>query len=185
VLAAIATIVAGTGYALEKWQDTNATIDFSGDVDQKKPFTIPLITKNPSSIFSIHMPIISCSIEVEYSDGDKSHLFSTTNQIPVAGMAIAPSETQNYFCNAPDTLTITAGSTPGGPIVPIKQADMVVSLDYETWVPWTIKRRATAQFVMFQTAGGFRWVKGRWIGLKQNSIWPPDLPRSRPRAPAP
>jgi hypothetical protein len=184
VLAAIATVVASTGYVFEKWQDTIATMDFSGDIDQKKPFTIPLIVKNPSSILAIHVPRISCSIEVEYNDGDKGQVLMSAVQPQTGGLAIAPGEPQNYFCNAPDNFTITAGATPGGAVIPIKQADMMVTFDYETWVPWPIQRHVTAQFVMFQTASGFRWVKGKWIGTKQGIVWPANV-RHPPREPAP
>jgi hypothetical protein len=173
VLAAIATIVGATGYALEKWQDTTATIDFSGDIDQKKPFTIPLIVKNPSSIFAIHMPRISCSVEAEYGGGDKTNFLAAAAQPPIGGMKIAPTETQNYFCNMPDKFTFTEDVSHGGAIIPIKQADMVVAFDYETWLPWPIRRRVTTRFVMLPTTSGFRWIKGKWIGAKQDAA---DLP---------
>jgi hypothetical protein len=57
-LVAIATVLPAAGYVQEKWKDTTATIDFSGDIDQNKPFALPLVIKNPSSIFWIHAPFV-------------------------------------------------------------------------------------------------------------------------------
>ena len=113
VLAAIATIVAGTGYVLEKWRETTATVDFSGDIDQKKPFTLPLVAKNQGSIFSMHLPRMECSVKsMEYSDGGSHHVLAFANQGSVTGAAIAPNGTKNYFCDAPSALTLT--DKPGG-----------------------------------------------------------------------
>ena len=50
-LATVPTIAAAGGYAMEKWNETKATVDFVGEIDQKKPFTVPLSIKNPSLFF--------------------------------------------------------------------------------------------------------------------------------------
>jgi hypothetical protein len=173
VIAAIATIVGGTGYAFEKWQDTKATIDFSGEIDQKKPFTVPLVVKNPSSLFTVHFPRILCSLTVNYGGGSNPNFFMATTQPPSPGAPIAPGGTENYFCDAPDKMAFSA--TPGGPPIPIQEAEMFVLFEYETWVPWPVSRRVPTEFVMLKTADKFRWIKGAWAGRKELD-WPPNIP---------
>jgi hypothetical protein len=173
-LVAGATIVPAAGYVEEKWQETIATTDFSGDIDQKKPFSVPLVTKNPSSIFAMHQPRISCWIDVEYGGvGTVSKAIAAADQKPLSGLAIAPGGTRNYFCDMPDNFTLHEGDTADGAILPVKQADMLIEMDYETWVPWAIERQVVTQFLMLQTANGFRWIKGDWIGPQQGVVWPP------------
>jgi hypothetical protein len=174
ILAAIATIAYFGGYALEKWQETFAVVDFSGDIDQKKPFSIPLVVKNPSSIFKMYLPQIDCWVDVEYvgDDPQKAHVLMAADKQGGAGAEIAPNGTGNFFCDMPDYLAFHQGDQ-NGSIVPIKQADMLVAIDYETWVPWTIKRHIVSQFVMLQTPGGFRWIKGQWMLGQQGVVWPP------------
>jgi hypothetical protein len=159
-LVAIATIVPATGYVEERWQETVATVDFSGEIDQQKPLTVPLVIANPSDIFSIHVPKISCTVDVEYSDGGIHHAVMFGDQGGVQGAEIAPHSNAIYFCDAPSAFTV---ASPGGPPIPIKQADISVILDYETWVPWAIPRQVTTPFVVITTSGGFRWIKGDWI----------------------
>jgi hypothetical protein len=188
VIAAIATIVASTGYALERWQDTNATIDFSGEIDQKKPFSIPLVIKNPSTIFSAHSPRVACWIEVEYlNPSSTGHALMAADQpSSSAGLAILPSQTRNYFCSMPDNFTLSEGEKPGGPVIPIKQAEMLVKAEYETWIPWGIPRQVISRFVMLQTSGGFRWIKGEWVASPTTIVWPPGTsPPWRGEKPAP
>ena len=74
----------------------------------------------------------------------------------------------------PDNFALHEGDSPNGPIIPVKQADMLVALDYETWVPVTIQRHTVTQFLMFQTPNGYRWIKGDWIGSQQGVVWPPE-----------
>jgi hypothetical protein len=172
-LAAIATIVGGTGYVLEKWQETVASIDFSGEIDQKKPFSVPLVAKNPSEIFSIHLPRMSCETNVEYYDGDSHHAVAYGDQGGASGAAIPPQGTADYFCDVAAALTVT--DKPGGTVIPIKQAEMTVTLDYETWVPWSIERQVKTRFVMFAASDGYRWQKGDWIGGHPGVPRPPNL----------
>jgi hypothetical protein len=174
MLVAVATIGPATGYAIEKWNDTVATIDFSGDIDQKKPFSIPLVIKNPSTIFSAHSPTVSCWIEVEYSNASgTSDLLTAIVEPPTsAGMAIPPEQIRNFLCDAPDKFKTTEGDKPGGPIVPIKQAELLVEATYETWLPWTKSHRVVVRFVMLQTSAGYRWIKGEWAGSPGSIVWP-------------
>jgi len=174
ILAAIATIVAGTGYAFERWQDTTATIDFSGEIDQKKPFSIPLVIENPSTIFAAHSPRVACWIEAEYLNPNSTgHALLAADQPSVsAGMGIPPNQTRNYFCKMPDNFTLSEGDKPGGPIIPIKQAEMLVKIEYDTWLPWLHHHEVVTQFVMLQTSTGFRWIKGQWAGSTTIINWP-------------
>jgi len=173
-LVAAATIVPALGYAEEKWHETIASVDFSGEIDQKKPFSIPLVVKNPSAIFPMHMPRVSCWVDVEYvgTDPKKNRALIAADQGPSGGLAIDPGKTENYLCSMPDNLTLHEGPNATGPIMPIKQADMLITVKYETWVPLAIPRHFVTQFVMFQTTEGFRWIKGNWIG-RQGIVWPP------------
>jgi hypothetical protein len=176
-LVAVATIVPAAGYVQEKWYETLGTIDFSGDIDQKRPFSIPLLVKNPSFIFAMHVPKISCWVDVFYTDGKDSNVLMAAQQPPVAGLEIIPGGAADYSCSAPDNFAISAGATPGGPVIPIKQADMFVTLEYETWIPFSIKRNVTVKFVMFQSSTGFRWIKGDWMGTNPGVVWPPNVPK--------
>ncbi len=175
VLVTAATVIPAAGYAKERWQETIATVDFSGDIDQSKPFSIPLVVTNPSQIFSMYNPKISCWVDVEYkSAGNVSKALMAADQGAIGvGLEVKPKETRNYLCNMPDNFTLRAAPPGTGPILPVKQADMLVAIDYETWVPWTVARRAVTKFVMFQTTVGFRWIKGDWVGSQMAIVWPP------------
>jgi hypothetical protein len=172
-LVAIATIAASGGYAVERWHDTTATVDFSGEIDQKKPFAIPLVVKNPSSIFSMHLPRMTCAANVEYADEENNRALIGADQGPASSRsAIEPGSTRNYYCDLPGALEMRAANDPKGPLIP-KKADMLVAIDYETWMPVsTIQRRVVTQFVMVQTTSGFRWIKGDWIGGHRAVVWP-------------
>lgn len=179
ILAGVATIAAGGGYFLEKWQETVATIDFSGDIDQKKPFSLPLVTINPSQIFSMHLPRMSCKINVEYvaTNSAPYHAAVFADEEGKAGAEIRPGGTADFFCDAPAALTVIDKSN--GAAVPVKQAEMTVLLNYETWVPWPIEREVTAYFIMFATSSGFRWIKGDWLSGHPAVPRPPILNRCR------
>jgi hypothetical protein len=179
VAAGVATIVAGTGYAIEKWQETVARIEFSGDVDQKKPLTLPLSAKNPSDIFAMYEPRMECSINVEYTDETPAHhVFIFADQLPVTTPTISPGGTGTYFCDAPQMVTIT--DTPTGAVIPMKQAEMIVTLHYKTKAPFLIEHTVVNQFAVFVTSSGYRWVKGTWLGGHPTVQRPPNLEKFPP-----
>jgi hypothetical protein len=179
VIAGIATTAAGGGYALERWQDTKATIDFSGDIDQKKPFSITLVIKNPSTIFSMHVPYVACWVDLQYVTlNNKSSYIAADRKPLAAGTEILPGTTRNYLCNFPDSLTVKEG---GSPTV-LKQADMLVRVQYETWLPWSIEREAFGRFLLLENSTGFHWIKGEWVGPDNKIAWPAN---AAPRPPRP
>jgi hypothetical protein len=163
-LAALATMAAGTGYAMEKWQETIPSIDFSGDTDQSKPFSIPLAVKNRSQIFRIHSPKVSCWIEAEYGDGEVQQL-NVAIEKWTTGFFIETGQTQNVSCNIPDRVNSSGNVYDlSKPPYVVKAADLLVAIDYELWVPLTIKRRKTEKFVMLRISDKYQWIKGDWIG---------------------
>jgi hypothetical protein len=162
-LAAVAGIVAGTGYAIEKWNDTTAIVDFSGEIDQNKPFSIPLVVKNPSQIFAMHASRISCWADVSYETGQPSGLvLLQADQGAISVGTIPAGSSRNYPCDLPGTLVVHKGPTPEAPPYPVKQADMLVTTDYETWIPFTVSRHAVTHFVMFKTTS--------FAGLRANGL---------------
>lgn len=122
----------------------------------------------------MYLPQVHCWADVEYigDDPQKAHVLVAADKQGGAEGAIVPNGTGNFFCDMPDYLAVHQGG-PNGPIIPIKQADMLIAFDYETWVPWAIERRVVTQFVMLQTASGFRWIKGQWIAGQRGVVWPP------------
>ena len=179
LLAGAATIGAGTGYAIEKWQETTATVDFSGDVDEKRPLTLPLLAKNPSGIFAMYEPRMQCSVNAEYDDGSPAHHAAIfADQLPVPTPTIPPGRTGTYFCDAPQMGTLADTKT--GAVVPMKQAEMTVTLNYKTRMPFLIQRTVVSQFAVFATSSGYRWVKGSWLGGHPMVQRPPDLEKYPP-----
>ena len=159
VLGAAAAIVAGTGYAIEKWHETVAVVDM-GEVDQQKPFSAPLQIKNPSPIFDMHSPSITCRFSAEYTN----RVF-----IPEGGTIgrhgipkIAAGETSVFFCDMPDKFTITDNAT--GKVDTLVSATMVIIVNYDTWVPWAVPQQTPPTTItLFNTSNGYRWVKGAII----------------------
>ena len=43
-------------------------IDQSGDVDQKKPFTLPIAVRNLSDLFTARAPFVICHFKVVFDD---------------------------------------------------------------------------------------------------------------------
>ena len=163
-IAAIFVIVQGVANLLEKWNSTLANVEMSGEVDQKKPFTVPLKIKNPSGYFDMHNPKIGCRIFAVYSDGkDHTGTFdggtTTPHQIfkiPVGGSSAV------FYCDVPDRFKLTATET--GVAIPLVSGQMTVTLEYETWVPWSIPRiPPPAFFTLHNTSDGWRWVPGTEI----------------------
>lgn len=179
ILVAIATIVPATGYVEEKWQETVASIDFFGDTDQKRPLTLPLLAKNPSGIFAMYEPRMQCSINVEYDDGTSAHHAAIfADQLPVTTPTIPPGRGGTYFCDAPQMVTLSDKTT--GAVVPMKQAEMTVTLHYKTRVPFFIERTVVGQFAVFATSSGYRWVKGSWLGGHPSVQRPANLEKYPP-----
>ena len=154
------TIVPATGYVVEKWHETIATIDM-GSVDQKKPFSAPLEIKNPSALFDMHNVGIACRFKAAYK---QKGLF-----IPDGGTIgwhgpnfISAGQSAVFFCNIVDGFTMTDDVT--GEIATIDTATMVVGVMYETWIPWAVSRRTPdTTFTLLNTASGYQWVKGTII----------------------
>ena len=161
-IAALATIVAGGGYAVQKWHETIAAIDLSGDVDQQKPFTFPFNIKNQSSFFDIHGAKVACKFFARYNDGGSGDVISNGGTYGIHGTPlIAAGETSVFFCDFLDKFTMTNNDT--GKIMPLKSAEMTVDVDYEIWLPWTVSRRVAAIFTLLNTSKGYRWMKGTQI----------------------
>ena len=162
-LVAAATVVPAAGYVQEKWQETVATVDFSGDIDQQKPFSIPLAVKNPSQIFTMYSTRASCWADIEYETGEAGkRLLLEADQGAMLIGPIPPGKAGNYPCDLPGNVAVHNGP-PDAPTYPLRQADMLVVTEYETWVPFTISRHYVTHFVMFKTTSGFRWIKGEWL----------------------
>ncbi|MDE2283645.1 MAG: hypothetical protein KGK33_03405 [Hyphomicrobiales bacterium] len=119
-LVAAATIVPAAGYVQEKWHETIPAVDFSGDIDQQKPFSIPLAIKNPSGIFAMHNPRISCWTDVDY-ESQPAKTFSAravSSQGAIsAGLQINPGEVRNYFCDVGGAFNLHEGTSATGPII--------------------------------------------------------------------
>jgi hypothetical protein len=173
VPAAVATIVGGTGYAIERWHETAAVVDFSGEPDQQKPFALPLVVKNPSSIFAMHRPQMECSNDVEYNDGGSGSLVAYGEQGATTGAAIPPGGSANYFCDVASGLEAVNKETASK--LAIKQAEITVRFNYETWVPWSVNQHVATHFVMLTTTSGFRWIKGEWMSGHPGIKRPPNL----------
>ena len=162
-VAALGTIAYYGMTAIEKWHDTIVSIDMSGDVDQGKPFTLPLIIKNPSSIFDMHYPSVSCKFSATYTDG-AAHTVTENggtyalHQIPmIAAGGYAP-----FFCDFPDKFKIA--SVEDKQQIPLADGNMIVAVSYETWLPWTLTRKPLpAVFNLLKTSTAFRWIKGDQI----------------------
>ena len=140
VLAAVAEIDAGTGYAIEKWHETLAVVDM-GEVDQQKPFSAPLQIKDPSAIFDMHSPRIMCRFSAEYTNGIFLPEGGTLGRHGIP--KIAASEAGVFFCDMPDKFTITDNAT--GKINTLVSATMVIIVNYETWVPWAVPSKPRLQ----------------------------------------
>ena len=163
-LASVAAIVATAGYAAEKWHDTTAIVDMSTDVDQQKPFTLPLYIKNPSGFFDMHYPKVSCKFSALYSDGGTGLVTSNGGTLGAhTGSLIAAGETAVFYCSFPDNFTLTNNDT--GKPTPLASGSMTVTVDYETWLPWWVIPQSTlpAHFTLRKTSGGWRWTKGTEI----------------------
>jgi hypothetical protein len=159
VLAAVAGIVAGTGYAIEKWHETLAVVDM-GEVDQQKPFSAPLQIKNPSAIFDMHSPSITCRFSAEYTNGVFLPEGGTVGRHGIPKIAAA--ESGVFFCDMPDKFTITDNAT--GKINTLVSATMVIIVNYETRVPWSVSQQTPpTTFTLLNTSNGYRWVKGALI----------------------
>jgi hypothetical protein len=159
VLAAVAGIVAGTGYAIEKWHETLAVVDM-GEVDQQKPFSAPVQIKNPSAIFDMHSPSITCRFSAEYTNGVFLPEGGTVGRHGIP--KITAGESGVFFCDMPDKFTITDNAT--GKINTLISATMVIIVNYETWVPWSVSQQTPpTTFTLLNTSNGYRWVKGALI----------------------
>lgn len=125
----------------------------------------------------MHNPRISCWTDVDY-ESQPAKTFSAravSSQGAIsAGLQINPGEVRNYFCDVGGAFNLHEGTSATGPIIPIKLADMLIVVDYETWLPWTITRQGLTKFIMFPTTKGFRWAKGDWVA-GQGITWLPDF----------
>jgi hypothetical protein len=162
-IAAIFVIVQGVANLLEKWNSTLATVEMSGEIDQKRPFTVALKIKNPSGYFDMHNPKIGCRIFAVYSDGkDHTGTVGGGTTTPHQIFKIAGGSSAVFYCDVPDRFKLTATET--GIVMPLVSGQMTVTLEYETWVPWTIPRiTPPAFFTIHNTSDGWRWVPGTEI----------------------
>lgn len=161
VLAAIAGIVAGTGYSMEQWHQTVPTIDM-GKIDPTKPFSAPLEIKNPSPIFDMHSPGVSCRFSAVYSEGIVLPQGGTTGWHGIPNGIIPAGQSAVFFCDMPDKFTFKNNDT--GKINILVSATMVVAVRYETWIPVTILRETPpTTFTFLDTSTGYQWVKGALI----------------------
>jgi hypothetical protein len=163
--AALGSAAAGGGYAVEKWHETKAAINLGGEIDQKKPFIIPLLVSNPSTLFTMWGVKILCHVEAQYSDGPTYKATASGNEWAMSGAAsIPPRESSNFSCDFPDKFTLTEGATPGGKPIPLASATMTLALQYDTHAfVWTIPQPFTETFTLLNTSTGYRWVKGSWL----------------------
>jgi hypothetical protein len=162
-VAALTGIISYGATALEKWHDTSAIVDLAADVDQQKPFTLPLFIKNPSSIFDMHSPTVACKFSVTYSDGGP-HLATSnggtyglhqTSLIPAGGAA-------PFFCDFADKFKVSFEDSKEA--APITEGNITVTVEYQTWLFWSVKQTPPpATFNLLKTSTGFRWIKGHQI----------------------
>jgi hypothetical protein len=156
-IAGVSAIASAGGYMLEKWNESIATIDM-GSVDSKKPFSAPLEIKNPSAIFDMHSPAIACRFSATYSEGVFVPAGGTIDWQRLPTMSIPVKSPAIFFCDLPDKFTIT---NEAGKINTLASATMIVSLKYETWLPWAVDRQPPpTTFTLLNTSTGYQWVKG-------------------------
>lgn len=164
-IAALVSAAAAGGYGVERWHDTQATIDVGGDIDQKKPFSFPWRFSNPSTIFTMYSVKASCRISAEYSDPPQYKATSGGAQWEMSGATIIPAKgVANFSCNYPDQVKITEGNSSEGKPLPLTSATITMNAQYETRILlWTMHQTITETFTLLDTTTGYRWVKGIWI----------------------
>lgn len=164
-IAALVSAAAAGGYGVERWHDTQATIDAGGDIDQKKPFSYPWRFSNPSTIFTMYGVKAFCLISAEYSDPPQYKASTSGGQQAMSGTTtIQPKGAANFVCNTPDQFSLSEGETPGGKPIPLTAATITMNVQYETRILlWTIPQTITETFTLLNTTTGYRWVKGIWM----------------------
>jgi hypothetical protein len=151
--------------AADVWNHTMLTIEMSTEMDQQKPFTLPLYIKNPSSIFDAHYPTVACKFSAVYSDGGTGLV--TTNGGTFGAhkgpVIVAGGDPAVFYCSFSDNLTLANNDT-GNP-TPLASGNISVTIGYETWLPWWVVKRSTvpADFTLRKTSQGWRWTKGTEI----------------------
>lgn len=186
VLVGIATILPAFGYALEKWEETIPIIDFASEVDQKAPFTTPLVIKNQSQIFAALGPEIRCLTILQYGPPQGPGLIAYAWDPPPAhgprpnpvwaslGVSeISPGKAANYACNRAGKIYVVDHD--GDPMV--MAASMRAYFRFHTAM-WPWERTTTEDFTSFRTREGYRWAKGLRAGVP-----PPDFDAPIPANP--
>lgn len=162
-LGAVGSALYAGAYALEKWNDTVLAIDLSGDVDQKRPFTLPISLRNPSDLFTAGAPLVICHFQVMFTGSKYASATETGHEEAIHLPDIIPGHNALYSCPGPDRFVIARQADSS--ILSIKIAHMQVYVSYNTWLLWPISRLASEQFTLFPTSGGYRWVKGQYTPL--------------------
>src|ERR1700730_11731351 len=147
-------------YGLEKWNETVLAIDQSGDVDQKKPFTLPIAVRNLSGLFTARAPFVICHFQVLFDDSKGGRAEETGHDQATHLPDIIPGHNEVYSCREPDKFVVARQDD--GSVLPIKIAYMQVYVSYSTWLLWPISRFVSEHFTLFPTSSGYRWVKGQY-----------------------
>jgi hypothetical protein len=150
------------GYALAWWNESVLAIDLSGEIDQKKPFTLPISLRNLSGLFSARTPFVICHFQVLLDDGKNARAMETGHDQATNLPDIIPSRNEVYSCSEPDKFVVSRPDN--GSVIPVRIAYMQVYVSYKTWLfgAWPISRLVSENFTLFPTSSGYRWVKGRY-----------------------
>lgn len=160
-LVSAATVGPAVVLAVEKWNETIATIDM-GSVDPKKPFSAPLEIKNASTIFDMHSPAIACDFSAVYSEGLVLPSGGTSGWHALPKMTVPVKSSAIFFCDFPDKFKFTSDTT--GKTLTLEAATLTVSVKYETWTPFAIERQPPpTTFTLLNTSTSYQWVKGTLV----------------------
>jgi hypothetical protein len=163
-LAALGSAAAGGGYVVERWHETKATIDVGKGTDQKRPFIVPLVVNNPSSIFTMWKVTILCHVDAIYSSGTKYRFSESGTEWGNGSGSIEPRRSANFSCDFPNKFDIHEGTDPNGPVVPLTSATMTLHLQYETHILlWAIPQQMAETFTLLNTSTGYLWITGSWL----------------------
>jgi hypothetical protein len=164
VFALVAAAASG-GYIMEKWNEARATITMSQEIDQKKPFSSPLLISNRSTILMMWNVRVRCEIDAEFRYENEGRVTEKGWQWATAdGNNIPPSGSTNFNCNFPDKFTIRHGVGSGAPPMSLSTSANKVNLTYDNYLLFLkVPQQVTENFTLINTSVGYRWLKGSFL----------------------
>jgi hypothetical protein len=161
-IGAIAALVALTGFVAEEYNKTFPVVEIKGDFDEVHPFNNPLNIKNQSALFDMHDVKATCAFTATWAMG-----------VPSRGADLHAYQVSLITAHEPFVFISEVGSSfyfgkKGDPkSVPLKQGQIIVHIEYETWFDfWAFKfrwpRDRTVQLNYIQSPAP-HWIQGTKI----------------------